>query len=138
MPNLNPLDVTSETYTRLLDTLSDFADTYPDAVPLLLDAVAGLVRTTTYPALNAETVHDDGETFEGVRCPWCDELVSEDGTLIVVDQAVRWTRVDADEFDHERRNIEPDYGHHGDYEGLHYMHEACGKPVDLPEGWTER
>lgn len=133
--NVSPSDPSFVAVVAAIDAL--IAD-YPGAAPLLHDVAAHRARTTTYPALTAENVTDDGETFPAVRCPWCDQIVSEGEELIVVDEAERWTRVDGNEYDHDRHTIDPAYDGYGDYETLHYMHEACGNPVDLPEGWTER
>ncbi len=135
---LRPLDPASDDFVAVVASLDALIAKHPEAAAMLATVAEHRARITTYPALIEVEVEDDGETYDSLRCPWCDNTVTDDETLILVDVAERWTRISSDEFDMERHNIEPDFSGHGDYESLYYMHETCGRPVDLPEGWNER
>ncbi len=139
MSNLTRTTGREPQFQAILDAAEALIAEHPDAAPLLRQAMTHLTEAAQYPELLPVEVEDDGEMFAGVRCPWCDELVSEDEDegLVVVDQGDRWTPVTPDEYDHERQSISVDYEGHADYEGLHYLHGACSQPVRLPEGWHE-
>ena len=102
-------------------------------------AVEKQLPLADYPQLVVETVTDDGETFQAVRCPVCKSIVSEGFSgLHAVDTALRWTEPEFD-MDHDEVDL---YGEDDDApwgETLYYWHEAYpkGHAVSLPEGWRE-
>lgn len=95
------------------------------------------------PELQPQTVTDDGEEFEALRCPVCNLIVNAE-ELRAVDVVERWSyneEMGDEDFNHRQvifdgtsgeQNIEYDitvYWTHGDTSA------ACF--VTLPEGWTE-
>jgi len=113
-------------------------DQHPDLALAIRSAIDQRIRETACPPLIPVQITDDGETYAGIRCPWCGADVENSETLGVLDTSDRTTIVAADEFDHEHRSISPVYDERSDYDGLCYVHEGCGNPVALPTGWTER
>jgi len=94
-----------------------------------------LIAAAEFPALVAEEVTDDGETFQALRCPVCGSLVQED-ELSAVDVSERWTSADIDGFDFEREAVSFCFDGDDDYQDtLYYLH--VGHSVQLPDGWKE-
>lgn len=121
----------------LLDTVREFFTEYPDLAVRFRDGVTNLVRNTEYPSLIVEAVTDDGETYEGMRCPWCGTDVANAEELAAVDENDRHTRFSVDEFDWERRTITTVYDDSGEFDGITYLHLDCYRPVSLPDDWRE-
>lgn len=87
------------------------------------------------PVLTVETVTDDGETYPALRCPVCDQLVTDSGDLYAVDVSTRWSTAETDDENQQMRISRGD----DDYSStLYYLH-ATGEPhaVVPPEDWTE-
>ena len=100
-------------------------------------AVEKQLPLADYPQLVVETVTEDGETFQAVRCPVCDSIVSHGGEgLYAVDNALRWTSAEFD-LEHEDVDLNGENSNYGDT--LYYWHATYseGHAVSLPEGWTE-
>ena len=98
------------------------------------------IRDTEFPILVQETVTDDGETWEALRCPRCDGIISNAGDLIAVSPAEDWAYSD-DIGDHEidHQTVEFEAGRPDLDETIYYLHDAGdGHAVSLPEGWTEK
>jgi len=110
---------------------------HPDLALTIRAAIDQCVREGDYPPLIPVQITDDGETYAGVRCPWCAADVENGESLGVLDTSDRTTIVSPDEFDHDHRTISPVYDDHGEFDGLCYVHLDCGNPVALPTGWTE-
>lgn len=113
-----------------LSTLSDSG---------LIDLFGKIEKAITdreFPALVVETVTDDGETYEAVRCPVCGSLVSDAGDIYAVDLAHRWSPI---EFDVEHDDADVSGGDTEVGVTLYYWHDTHpkGHAVSLPEGWTE-
>lgn len=100
------------------------------------------LRGHAFPALNPETVTDDGETYEALRCPRCGGLVDADA-LYAVSPAEHWAPAEEIgdwELDHGvitfERGENPDLD-----ETLYYSHGMPGQDdshaVSLPNNWTE-
>lgn len=112
-------------------------DAHPDLALAIRDAVELRLREADLPPLIPVQITDDGETYAGVRCPWCGADVENSESLAVFDTSDRLTTLAPDEFDHDHRTISPVYDERTDYDGLCYVHEGCGHPVALPTGWKE-
>lgn len=88
------------------------------------------------PVLMVVTVTDDGETYRALRCPVCDQLVTDSyGDLYAVDVSTRWNIAETDD-DHQQMSVsrgDDDYS-----STLYYLH-TTGQPhaVVPPEDWTE-
>lgn len=102
-----------------------------------LGALYKEIRAAQFPRLMVETVTDDGETFEALRCPRCQGLVDADD-LYAVSPAESWDHaydVDSDAAI-ENRTVTfyaPGGAEWGDT--LYYLHHDHA--VTLPEGWQE-
>lgn len=121
----------------LLAPVLRLIDAHPDLALSIRAAIEQRLREADLPPLVSVQITDDGETYAGVRCPWCGTDVENSESLAVLDTSDRLTTIAADEFDHDHRNISPNYDSREDYDGLCYVHEECGHPVALPTGWTE-
>ena len=121
----------------LLAPVLRLIDAHPDLALSIRAAIEQRLREADLPPLVPVQITDDGETYAGVRCPWCGTDVENSESLAVLDTSDRLTTIAANEFDHDHRNISPDYDSREDYDGLCYVHEGCGHPVALPTGWTE-
>lgn len=123
--------------SSLLAPVLRLIDAHPDLALAIRDAVELRLREAALPPLVPVQITDDGETYAGVRCPWCGADVENSESLAVLDTSDRLTTLAPDEFDHDHRTISPVYDERTDYDGLCYVHEGCGHPVALPTGWTE-
>lgn len=107
-----------------------------DALIAEYQALEEAIRRTAFPALEVETVTDDGETYQALRCPRCGGQVN-DANLAAVDQSTRWNYADwpdDDSFDHERLTFNQG---DSDFDStLYYLHND-DHAVSLPDGWTE-
>lgn len=99
-------------------------------------ALAGRIAGHKFAQLVPATIEDDGETYEGLRCPHCESEASGYDGVTVVDWSIRHTY--SDEANMETRELCVDYDGTEDYEALHYACGSCGAPVSLPDGWTEQ
>lgn len=128
------IDLNDEPWTELAaayDTRYD-AEQH-SAIRSDLDKLHGtIVFGSTAEALNAETVNDDHEEYEALRCV-CDDIVSEedgepDGLAAII-PGEEPTFIDHDDIDFERGRVELP-------EGTRWlMHGACRRIVTLPIGW---
>ena len=96
----------------------------------------GIQMATENDELIVESVTDDGETFTGVRCPVCKELLSDSDSVYAVDSAIRWSPISFDE-EHFRLEISP-----GDCEfgatDRYIHHSGDGEEhVYTATGWEE-
>jgi hypothetical protein len=110
-------------------------DEDPALALALFHALGGKMSALEFPRAYVEPITDDGETYEGLRCPWCSVEIADDG-LTIVDWATTCSSssdVNAPEAYHA-----VDYDHEPEMETLHYQCEACTNPISLPEGWTEQ
>lgn len=123
--------------SSLLAPVLRLIDAHPDLALAIRAAVELRLREAVLPPLFPVQITDDGETYAGVRCPWCGADVENSESLAVLDTSDRLTTLAPDEFDHDHRTISPVYDERTDYDGLCYVHEGCGHPVALPTGWTE-
>ena len=121
----------------LLDQVRAFIAEHPDLALRVRDMVTTYVRDAEYPALQVEQITDDGETYDGMRCPWCHVDVANADELVALDENDRVTTFTADDFDWDRHSISTTYDGHGQFDGLDYVHLECYRPVALPEGWRE-
>ncbi|WIB72627.1 hypothetical protein [Curtobacterium sp. MCBD17_026] len=112
-------------------------DSHPDLALTIRETITEYVRDADYPGLVPVQITDDGETYAGVRCPWCGTDVENAEALAALDEGDRTTETGAEWFDHDHRRVEFDYSSHADYHGLCYVCTACDRPVSLPAGWTE-
>lgn len=100
-----------------------------------LERLKDLARMRSFPALTVDSrTGDDGEQEDWLYCPHCGlEIDGDAADLASVDVSVRWTYgyVDA-----PSKTITFDYDDNHN-EGVGYVHDQCGLPVSLPEGWTE-
>ena len=86
-----------------------------------------------FPELEVETVTDDGETYEALRCPRCGSLVAEDD-LYAVDFAERWTA--ASDISTDNREVIFHFDEMGEFDSsVYYRHDDHA--VNLPTNWTE-
>ncbi|QHC68724.1 hypothetical protein GSU68_18625 (plasmid) [Rathayibacter sp. VKM Ac-2759] len=87
------------------------------------------------PVLTVETVTDDGETYQALRCPVCARLVSDGGELRAVDVSTRWSSAEPDV---ENRQMDMTAGDHDYGSTLYYVHwTGEAHAVVPPEGWSE-
>jgi hypothetical protein len=99
----------------------------------LVDVVIRKLRTAELPELVKEEVTDDGETYWALRCPVCEELVSDSDDLYTVDFAERWSSVTPRDEDW----VEVSEGD-STFDGAYYLHDRGPRHlVRLPDGWTE-
>ena len=96
------------------------------------------VKAHQYPELYEDTVEDDGETYQSLRCPVCGTLASE-GTIAAVSVDEHWCNngeTDEDSLDHQYIAFDPDIDRDlGDT--IFYIHND-DHPVSLPDGYTEQ
>ena len=122
----------------VLIPVRDLIDKHPDLALTIRETVTQYVRDAEYPALVPVQITDDGETYAGVRCPWCGIDVENSEHLDVLDENDRSTTISADEFDHDHRTVSPDDDDRGQFDGLCDVCTGCDRPVSLPTTWTER
>lgn len=134
-PTAVPAD--EATAEPLLDQVRQLLAKHPDLALRVRDRVTTLVRDTEYPCLVVEQITDDGETYEGMRCPWCGTDVANADELVALDENDRITTFTADDFDWEHHSVSTIYDQPGEFDGLAYVHIECYRPVSLPNGWTE-
>ena len=92
-----------------------------------------IVREYKFPELQIETVTDDGETYEALRCPRCGNLATEDD-LYAVDTTDRWNG--CGDIDVDNRDISFSSDGSGEFgETLYYLHNEHA--VSLPDGYRE-
>ncbi|CAM5530620.1 hypothetical protein [Leifsonia shinshuensis] len=120
------------------DATADAVPPHPaDALIAQLDDLMDAIRVAEFPALVAEEVEDDRETFLAVRCPRCGDLVeSED--LRAVTPAFLW--IAADDIESDETHARGAVSFYNDQtpdleETLYYRHREHA--VRLPEGWRE-
>lgn len=89
------------------------------------------------PELVEETVTDDGETYQALRCPTCGHLVDDGDEFYAVDVSERWSRAEPD---HERVELDISQGDDDYSETLYYLHDSGSQPhpVIPPNAWSER
>lgn len=108
-----------------------------EALILAMREAIMAVAAHSFPELYEDTVEDDGETYQALRCPVCDGLVS-DGNLAAVSVDEHWQHADDpddDAFDHGRITFDSsDDRDLGDT--VFYLHND-NHAVDLPDGWKE-
>lgn len=121
----------------VLAQVRDLIDKHPDLALTIREQVTEHVRNADYPALVPVQITDDGETYAGVRCPWCSTDVENAEALGALDENDRITTTGADWFDHDHQRIEFNYDGSGQFDGLCYVCTYCDRPVSLPDGWTE-
>lgn len=110
-----------------------------DALIAQYDELQTKLRAAEFPALVAEEVTDDGETYMALRCPRCGHTI-DDGMLVAVSPAESWDyseELDDHAFDHQRVTFVQD--ERPDLEAtLYYLHgDNPGHAVSLPDGWKE-
>jgi hypothetical protein len=110
---------------------------FPGIALTFRDQVTAIVRDTSHPPLRVEQITDDGETYQGMRCPWCGTDIANAEELAALDENDRVTTLTADDFDWERHCIETVYDQSGEFTGLAYVHVESDRPVSLPDAWTE-
>ena len=87
------------------------------------------------PELLIETVTDDGETYEALRCPVCQTLVTDSGELRAVDVSTRWSSAEPDM---ENCQMDVTAGDHDYGSTLYYLHwTGEAHAVVPPSGWSE-
>jgi hypothetical protein len=98
------------------------------------------IRSFLFPALIEAKITDDGETYDALRCPWCDAVITGDNDVSAVDMAERWnasTEIDDEDFQHKQLpfyfDADSEFG-----DTLYYRTGCCEKPVDLPDGWAAK
>lgn len=138
IPTAAPTPVDEATAEPLLEQVRQLLTQHPDLALRFRDRVTSIVRNTEYPALVVEEITDDGETYDGMRCPWCGTDVANADELVALDENDRITTFAADDFDWERHSVTTIYDGIGQFDGLAYVHIECYRPVSLPDGWTER
>lgn len=89
------------------------------------------------PELVEETVTDDGETYQALRCPTCGHLVDDGAAFYAVDVSERWNSAEPD---HDGQEIDVSNGDDDYGSTLYYLHDAGDQPhpVVPPMGWRER
>lgn len=95
------------------------------------------IRAIDFPRLEVETVTDDGETYEALRCPRCGYLV-ETGELYAVDNSLRLAEayeIGDEDFQHKSIVFDSENADAG--ATIFYQHGYGGHAVSLPESWTE-
>jgi uncharacterized C2H2 Zn-finger protein len=110
-----------------------------DALIAIYEEAQENLRAATFPALIAEEVTDDDETYMALRCPRCGHLI-EEGDLRAVSPAESWDyneQIGDWEFDHQLvsfgRPDNPDL-----QDTLYITHgDSPGHGVSLPDGWKE-
>lgn len=115
----------------------------PDAGDALIQAYAdaqAALRAHSFPALTPETVTDDGETYEALRCPRCGQIV-EGPDLYAVSPAEHWAPgdvIDDRAFDYGRVMFDANERPYLE-ETLYYSHgePGAGHAVSLPGTWRE-
>lgn len=114
-----------------LDITNMTADEMLTAITSLQQSIWGKC-----PELVEETVTDDGETYQALRCPTCGTLVDDSEAFWGVDVSERWS---AARPDHERQELDMSDGD-DDYDStLYYLHgDDQPHPVVPPMGWRER
>lgn len=103
----------------------------------MLEAIESLHQQVwaAAPVLTIETVSDDGETYQALRCPVCARLVSDGGELRAVDVSTRWSSAEPDV---ENRQMDVTAGDHDYGSTLYYVHwTGEAHAVVPPEGWSE-
>lgn len=102
-------------------------------------ALAALTEgAARFPALVVETVEDDGEVFDALRCPRCKYLIDGDLFAVSIDQnAIENEELYDSHFDHRQIPFDPDVDRDlGDT--IYYRHgDNPGHAVRLPDGWRE-
>ena len=105
---------------------------------LILEFIAlpDRIRAIEFPALYLDAVTDDGETFVGLRCPRCGQLVDDD-SLTAVDMDLRHAEMDGDVWTAIDEQTFTFSAERGDYESTIYYRHNDDHAVALPEGWGE-
>lgn len=95
-----------------------------------------IVRDDTRPVTTSDFVTVDADE-QHIYCPWCGGDDPEDAISPESLHSVDWNEqsVYASYFDHEEMSIDTNEPNQGEWETTYWVHEPCGKPVSLPEGW---
>lgn len=119
---------------RAVAAFEELAAEHPDAAYDTYAELERTVRDAEYPQLKFRPGDpDNGE--EGV---FIDPYTGQETEVRAVDRSERWTDIDAVDVDAEEQTIQPDYDSTADYDGFVYQSTSTGKPVRLPDGWSER
>lgn len=127
-----PEQVTAEQRTKAADLMAG------------VDAAVKALQEFDAPSLGTrlnlgpgETVDDWGEADEVplvLVCPWCGEDARQED-IYDREVAERWskpTTIDSDD-----RVVIISYDGYGDFDSITLVHEQCGLPVSLPDGWEQ-
>lgn len=107
-----------------------------------LNAAISALTTHQFEPLVEELVQpedEDADKVKRLRCPWCMQLVGtedSDAMARVTYGVLRHETWYNPEGDGEVVTSEDNHFYGSDGETLYYLHNACGNPVVLPEGWT--
>lgn len=114
-----------------------------DALIAAYEQAQAALRAHAFPALEMETVTDDGETYEALRCPRCGILVDGPDDLYAVSPSEHWASaevIDDAAFDYGRVRFGSDPNFDLE-ETLYYSHGMPGTEgshaVSLPTTWRE-
>lgn len=136
MLTVHPGSMTSRAEDEVLELLRLIRDGGEVGGPMLVRLAGDLehyIASATFPELVVETVTDDGETFEALRCPVCDGLVDA-WELSAVDTSERWSP--ASDISTDNREVLVHFDERGEFgDTLYYLHGE-NHAVQLPEGWT--
>ena len=127
---------TAETIVALIREL---AARDPEGAWDVFNEVEGIARDAEYPRLTVATVPDEDapDDRDMDRQVLIDPYDGTPTDVVAVDVSVRWTEAQEsnDDIDHEGKSVRFDY-EGGDHEGLLYLTDG-GRPVRLPDGWSE-
>jgi hypothetical protein len=102
----------------------------------LHDEILARIEAHQFPELVEEDVTDDRETYRGLRCPVCGNLVDGGESLYAVEIGHRSTRA---EVSTDLKGVGLS-GKGGDFSTLYYWHSQSaqgGHAVSLPSDWDE-
>lgn len=102
------------------------------------------LREFAAPSMGVRLNLGPGETIEDwgaaefaptvLVCPWCREKISADA-LYDREIAERWSY--AREIDGYDKTVAIHFGSSADFDSVVLVHELCGLPVEVPEGWEQ-
>lgn len=111
----------------------------PEAAYWLHGTMAESVTNADYPQLQYRPEDPENENSYAALI---DPYTGEETNIVVQDVAVHHTTFDdisgVDFDDPDNPTFSLDYDHEGEFEHFVYKSEASGKPVSLPEGWSEQ
>lgn len=102
----------------------------PEAALALFQALAERMSEAKFKPLRQVTVHDDGETFRGVRCPHCSTLLEADD-LEALEYDTYTIVVDDLDADDGSVTVRRDHDDDSGYAPLCFKTTCCDRPVSL-------